>query len=234
MKGHHITVLLYHQIGNSPNANTNLDCYCKVEDFKNQMSFLYENNFKVITLSQACQLIEQSANIESDFVVLTFDDGCDSFYECVHPILAEFGFPAVVYPVVGYLGKRASWKGLTNHQISILSSKKLRELSNSGYEIGSHTIEHPRLTTLQTENICEQLSGSKEILEDILGKPVTSFSYPHGNFNSETIAILKECGYVSAVTCKSDFAENAPSLFEIPRKYVIYFETASKFSEKFN
>jgi peptidoglycan/xylan/chitin deacetylase (PgdA/CDA1 family) len=233
MKAHHITVLLYHQIGNTPNANTNFDCYCKVSDFKNQMSFLYENNFKVITLSHACQLMEQSANFESDYVVLSFDDGCASFYDCVHPILAEFEFPAVLYPVVGYLGRNASWKGLTNNQISILSSKKLRELSNSGYEIGSHTIEHPRLTTLQTEKICEQLTGSKEILEDIICKPVRSFSYPHGDFNSETITILKECGYVNAVTCKSDFAEMAPSQFEIPRKYVTYFETASEFSEKF-
>lgn len=234
MKTHHITVLLYHQIGNTPNVNTNLDCYCTVEDFKNQMSFLYENNFKVITLNNACQLIEQAANFESDYVVLSFDDGCDSFYNSVHPILAKFGFPAVVYPVVGYLGRRASWKGLTNNQISILSSKKLRELSNAGYEIGSHTIEHPRLTTLKTENICKQLSESKEMLEDIICKTVTSFSYPHGDFNSETIAILKEWGYVNAVTCKSDFAEKAPSQFEIPRKYVTYFETASKFFDKFN
>lgn len=234
MKAHHITVLLYHQIGNSPNANTNLDCYCKVDDFKNQMRFLHENNFKVITLSKACQLMEQSSNFEADYVVLSFDDGCDSFYNCVHPILTEFGYPAVVYPVAGYLGRRASWKGLTNSQISVLNAKILLELSNTGYEIGSHTIDHHRLTTLSTEEIHEELSRSKEIIEDIICKPVTSFSYPHGDFNSEIIILLKECGYLNAVTCRSDFAERAPSHFEIPRKYITYFETLSKFSEKFN
>ncbi len=233
MKDHHITVLLYHQIGNSPNANTNLDCYCKVVDFKNQMTFLYENNFKVISLSYACQLIERSGKFESDYVVLSFDDGCDSFYNCAHPILAEFGFIASVYPVVGYLGRSASWKGLTNSRISILSKQKLVELSSAGYEIGSHTIEHPKLTTLRTEQIYYQLSESKALLEDIICKPVTSFAYPHGDFNSETIAILKQCGYLNAVTCKPNFAESAPSKFEIPRKYVTYFESNSKFSEKF-
>jgi peptidoglycan/xylan/chitin deacetylase (PgdA/CDA1 family) len=234
MKEHHITVLLYHQVGNFPNRNTNLDCYCRISNFQAQMQYLHDHDIKVVSLKQATHLISENRKLTSSFAVLSFDDGCESFYTKVHPILREFGYPAILYPVVGYIGKRASWNGLRNTQIKLVTQKQLVEIRNYGYEIGSHSLDHPKLDQLEKEEVFHQIWSSKSHLESILEQNVESFAFPHGKYNQETVKALIECGYRNAVTCQSDFAEVTSSLFEIPRKYITYFETTQSFASKFN
>ena len=227
-----ISVLLYHQIGNNPNLNTNLNCFCSIEDFENQMEFLKVNNIKVISLEEACDLNEKRQSIFTPHVVLSFDDGCESFYKIVHPILKKFGFNAVLYPVAGYLGNYATWKNIKNSEIKIMDSEMLIELKRIGYEIGSHTIDHIKLSTLSKEEAYYQIMKSKVILEEILNEAIISFSYPHGDYNSETIEILKECGFKNAVTCQNKYFDYEASKFEIPRKYITYKENIPDFSAK--
>ena len=234
MKEHHITVLLYHQVGNIPNQNTNLDCFCRISNFQRQMQYLYDNDIKVISLRQAIQLISENRKLTSSYAVLSFDDGCETFYNNVHPIIREFGYPAILYPVVGHIGKQASWNGLINTQIKLVSQQQLLELRDYGYEIGSHSLDHPKLNQLENEEVFHQIWSSKSHLENILEQSVESFAYPHGKYNQETIDAVIECGYYNAVTCQSDFAEGTSSLFEIPRKYITYFETLQSFASKFS
>ena len=77
-----INVLLYHQIGTSPTNETNLNCFCKTTEFYNQMEFLSKSNeYEVISLASAIDLISTSKYNDRNYVVLTFDDGCESFYD---------------------------------------------------------------------------------------------------------------------------------------------------------
>ena len=233
MREHHITVLLYHQVGDLPNQNTNLDCYCSISNFQTQMQFLYDHNIKVISLRKATQMISENRKLNSSFAVLSFDDGCETFFHNVHPILKRFDYPAILYPVVGYIGTKATWRGLKNDEIRLITQKQLLEMRNNGYEIGSHSIDHPKLDHLEAEEVFHQIQSSKSHLESILDQRVDSFAYPHGRYNQRAIEALIECGYSNAVTCNSNYAELTTSLFEIPRKYVTYFETMQSFANKF-
>ncbi|MCS4432858.1 polysaccharide deacetylase family protein [Aquiflexum gelatinilyticum] len=179
-------------------------------------------------------LIFNKKVIDDKYVVLTFDDGCEKFYSITYPILEKFGFPSMIYPVAGYLGKQAEWGGKKLPHLKILSKSMLCELNKLGVEVGAHTMDHVRLTQINRKESFYQLNECKDVLEQLLGKEIISFSYPHGDFNQETIDILKETGFLNALTCMSNYAQEAKSVYEIPRKYITYFDDIDGFRIKLN
>ena len=58
-----INILLYHQIGDAPDSKTNPNCFCSVKEFSNQMFFLKNSNYKVISLNEAMDMILKINNI---------------------------------------------------------------------------------------------------------------------------------------------------------------------------
>jgi peptidoglycan/xylan/chitin deacetylase (PgdA/CDA1 family) len=72
---------------------------------------------------------------------------------------------------------------------------QLRQMADRGMEIGAHTCSHPWLAALPPDEQRREILGSKQILEEKLGRPVKSFAYPYGyrdSFNAETAAIVGE------------------------------------------
>ena len=74
--------------------------------------------------------------------------------------------------------------------------------------------------------------SSKRLLERIINKEITSFSYPHGDYNQDLRLLVDSIGFSNAVTCNSDFTNPASGLFELPRKYITYFDTLDSFKNK--
>lgn len=229
-----INILLYHQIGEMPTEDTNLDCFCSTTEFYRQMDFLKQSDYRVISLNNALDLAFKAKEIDRNYIVLTFDDGCEKFYDTTFPILDSFNFPATVYPIIGFLGKIVTLKERSYPHLKILSGSMLLELSKVGIEIGAHTVSHLNLTKTTKSEAEFQIKYSKDYLEHLLDKNIDSFSYPHGDYNNETIRIVEESGFTNAVACKSGFAQNAESIFEIPRKYITYFDTLEIFKNKLN
>jgi len=84
-----------------------------------------------------------------------------------------------------------------------LNMEQMKKMSKDGMEFGAHTINHPRLALLDKEQKELEIAGSKKMLEEILEKKVTLFSYPFGSFDGEIIKICKKCELRGAVTIKS-------------------------------
>lgn len=231
-KQYNINILLYHQVGEIPSNDTNLDCFCSTAEFYRQMHFLKQSNYKVISLNEA--LAFNAKEIDRNYIVLTFDDGCEKFHDTTYPILDSFNFPATIYPITGFLGKFFTLNDKHYPHLKILSNSMLQELSKAGVEIGAHTVHHHKLTQITESEAEFQINYSKEYLEQLLGKKIVSFSYPHGDYNSETIRMVEKSGFTNALTCKPGFAQDAQSVFEIPRKYITYFDNIETFIHKLN
>src|SRR5581483_6701047 len=77
----------------------------------------------------------------------------------------------------------------------LLSASQMRELLAMGMEIGSHTVTHPILTTLPLGEVDRELRDSRSMLEDLLGREVTSFCYPRGRFNAAIARRAALAGY---------------------------------------
>ncbi|MFH0830243.1 MAG: polysaccharide deacetylase family protein [Candidatus Aenigmatarchaeota archaeon] len=79
------------------------------------------------------------------------------------------------------------------------------EIRNIGqrHEIGAHTQTHPRLSELDEGRIEQEIVISKNRLEGITGKSITSFSYPFGgrsDWDERAVRILKRHGFTNART----------------------------------
>jgi len=116
---------------------------------------------------------------------ITFDDGHISQFAIAYPILLEFGLPALFFITTAWVGQMRS----------VVHWEQLRELSSSGYVIGSHSHTHPMLTACSAIELRNELSMSRRILEDRLGREVTTISIPAGRMNQHVLASCAEAGY---------------------------------------
>jgi len=128
-------------------------------------------------------------------VTITFDDGFLNFYTTALPQLEEHGMKSTIFPVVEFLGKKSDWD-IYNEQH--LDRQHLRDIADLGHEIGSHTMTHPDLCRLPSKDLHWELYTSRCKLEDMLGIPVTTISFPYGCWNERVWAHAQKCGYTSA------------------------------------
>lgn len=87
------------------------------------------------------------------------------------------------------------------NKVSYMGAEQLKELSDKGFEIGSHGMTHSLLIAdyMNKEKALNELQKSKQWLEAITGKPVTAYCFPAGRYNAEMIVLAKQVGYSS--TC---------------------------------
>jgi len=97
-----------------------------------------------------------------------------------------------------------------NPERRVLTPPQLRDIAQR-FEIGSHTLNHLPLTTVTGERAWLEIYEGKAWLQDVLGKPVTSFCYPRGKYTRAIINMVERAGFVGARTCafnRTDFPDN--------------------------
>jgi len=80
-----------------------------------------------------------------------------------------------------------------------LTKDALVELAD-GFEIGGHTLTHPHLSQIAPADARREITDGKVALEDQIGRPVTSFCYPYGDYGNEHPEIVREAGFTLART----------------------------------
>ncbi len=209
-----IPILMYHEIGDGPSS-----LYVSEKNFRAQMHYLRSNGYKIVTMSEAREMLV-SKQIPSKVAVITFDDGYVSIYNRAWPILEECAFPATVYVC-------SSFPGLYNY----LTWDHIKILHSGGVEIGSHSHSHPALTSVSPTALSQEIAGSKKILEQKLGTKINSFCYPTGAYNENTPKVIKNAGYTSAVTVNFRKATSQDDLYLLPRIRVFKADTISSFAK---
>ena len=124
-------------------------------------------------------------NCKLSFVSFTFDDGYVDVYDVAYPILDSYGYTGTAFVVVNTIGTPGH-----------MTKDQLLSLQSNGWEIGSHTITHQDLTTLDTAGKTEEIMGSKYLLS-IMGFDIRSFASPYGLYDGESLKIIKGAGYTA-------------------------------------
>jgi peptidoglycan/xylan/chitin deacetylase (PgdA/CDA1 family) len=116
---------------------------------------------------------------------ITFDDGHRSNFETAYPLLEQYGLRATFFVLAGCIGGSAEY----------LSWDQARRMAASGHRVQSHGWSHRLLTQCSPRELEEELSRSKQELEDRLGIGVDSFSTPGGRWNEPIVAAAAQAGY---------------------------------------
>jgi peptidoglycan/xylan/chitin deacetylase (PgdA/CDA1 family) len=154
-------------------------------------------------------------------VALTFDDGFRSVVDCAVPELKKRGIPFTLFVPAGCLGERPSWVKDGAHPSSVervLSAAELRALAAEPLAtIGSHTLTHRNLRTLDAAEAERELVQSKADLEDAAGYDVGLFSFPHGAHTPALVAQARQAGYRRVYTVEPELVDAESNAFVLGR-----------------
>lgn len=146
--------------------------------------------------------LSPAAAAASTVVSIQFDDDNADAYAAL-PILQAHGMAATFYVISGSVGSNGH-----------MTWSQLQDLAAAGNEIGGHTVDHVRLTTLSTSQARYEVCQDRVNLFNEGFQPV-SFAYPDGSHNAAVESIVQACGYnsartVSGVNDRTVFAETIP------------------------
>lgn len=185
--GKKVPVLMYHAVSDNPWGDTTL--FVSIKNFELQMKYLYDNGYTPLFLSE----IDSAKNYDKPIVV-TFDDGYKNIYDYAYPILKKYNVKSSFYLITDWMDGD-----------TYISPEMAVELDKSKlFEIGVHTKIHVKLGTLDYDTQYNEIIESKNTLEKLLNKKITTIAYPYGSYNTDTINITKSA-FDYAVTVESGF-----------------------------
>lgn len=142
--------------------------------------------------------------------LLTFDDGLEDVFRVVYPVLKAREIPFTIFVPVDLLDTPG-----------YISMEQLKEMAKDPLvTIGSHGVSHRVMTTLSVGEQELELVESKKTLQRIIGKSVDVYAYPHGQFNSDTIKLLKKLNLYKAAFGVTGHPTNCfteSNRFDLPR-----------------
>jgi peptidoglycan/xylan/chitin deacetylase (PgdA/CDA1 family) len=112
----------------------------------------------------------------------------------------------------------------------LLTAEELARLSRvPGIDIGAHTVTHPTLAALPVSEQRREIAASRARLTADLDLPIHAFAYPYGaagNYTNETVALVREAGFLAACTTRASAVDTASDLFRLPRLQVEDWDAA--------
>jgi len=220
---------MYHQV--TPIVEQGfIDCTMTPQKLETHMSILKLLRYTPINLTQYEECRNGHSTLPKKPIIITFDD---CYQECIDyaiPILEEKGFTAVFYMPTNYAGTNSHWlMPELGFEFPIIDWETVKRLDSSGFEVGSHSMSHPRLAEISPENCFKELDGARKILEDKLGHEVVHLAYPYGSFNDNVRAIAAETGYRTALTTEEWFCTPDNDLLLMPRFNILGYYNIIEF-----
>lgn len=202
-----IPILMYHSV--SREATPRFKPFTvSPELFAEHMDYLYQHDYKTLTVTQLINLLSEGRKMLPERVVLiTFDDGFADFFTEALPVLKHYDFAATLYIATAFINGTSRWLQRERETMRpMLTWEQIRQLSSLDIECGGHSHSHRQLDILPTSMARDEILCCKYLLEDQLGREVTSFSYPYGYHSNAVKRIVRETGYTSACAVKYEMS----------------------------
>jgi peptidoglycan/xylan/chitin deacetylase (PgdA/CDA1 family) len=100
-----------------------------------------------------------------------------------------------------------------------MSPEEVTRLASPRIAIGGHAVTHQLLTTLPVPERRAEIEASRALCRRLVpDQPVTGFAYPHGDRDPETIAMVRDAGYVWACSTRPGaIGRRMHDPFDLPR-----------------
>jgi peptidoglycan/xylan/chitin deacetylase (PgdA/CDA1 family) len=221
---------MYHRIGPASDGHRSL--WIDVEAFRRQLAWLAEAGYRTLSLDQAYDVL-RARTVPRRTVLLTFDDAFAETLQRVAPLLGAAGLHAAVFVPAGLLGREVELRhpdtgaaAATTGRIATV--EELREWSEQGLDVGSHSLSHTDLTRCDADEARRQAAESRWRLEEVLSRSVRDFCYPFAHHDPAARRAVAAAGYRAA------YAGEPPTddLLAIPRMMVYPGDTDRRFRRK--
>lgn len=207
------TVLCYH-IVEAPAAPR---MHITRDVFRQHLRYLEMTGYNVIPLQHLYEYVSgKRASLPRNAVVITIDDGWSSTYTEIFPEMQKRKFPFTVFIYPKIIGQTAN----------ALTWKQIKEMSDAGVDIQSHSLSHPFLTRRRhrsmgdkqyAEWVQRELVESKRLLEKHTGRKVQYLAYPYGDYDDKLADAVASAGYKAALTCDFGLVRKGSDPFRMKR-----------------
>lgn len=224
-----IPILMYHQV--TPNVNPRFaPSSVTPGTFALQIKILHLLGYKTVDLSQLESCSRGNSTLPRKPIVITFDDCYRDSVDYALPILKSYGFTAVFFVPTNYIGKRSHWlMPELGIEFPIIDWNAVKHLDTNGFQIGSHSMSHPRLAEISPKDCFNELVRSRKTLEDKLGHEIVHLAYPYGSFNENVRDEAAKAGYRTSCTTEERFAKLEDDLLALPRINVMGYNSILDF-----
>lgn len=210
-----LPVVMYHNITkNSQKAGK----YTVTEkEFIADLEYIKENGYTPITVAELADYVNGKNTLPEKPIMITFDDGFESFYFIAYPLLKEYRMKAVV-SVIGSVTEKYS--AINDHNISYsnLTWSEINEMHESGFvEFQNHSYnmhhcekgERKGLSRKKGEAdneyvkaLTDDLGKTQKLFRENCGFEPIAVAYPYGAFSKNTLDIVKSCGFICTLGCE--------------------------------
>ena len=215
-------VLMYHSVvKNTESTFQKSDIYSISESY-----FTSHIEYLARQFNSVDRRVVSLEDSSSSGVSVTFDDGYKDTLTIAAPLLCKNNLPFHVFVTPA---------NVISGENRYLSEAELVSLSKlPGVTIGAHGFSHQHLNTLQATEITDELKSSKDWLENLTQKNITTMSYPHGAFNSQVQEIAASVGYLYAATSRWGCYQVGLKPLESPRIDVWNLDNQTTLKQKLN
>ena len=111
--------------------------------------------------------------------------------------MQEFNNTGVLFAISDYIGKKNIWEAYPIQRKHYhANEEQINEMTEHGFEIGSHSKTHKYLPYLKKEDILSELNVSKQYLEETFKTEIISCCYPYGGYSKKVLSVSKSAGYI--------------------------------------
>jgi peptidoglycan/xylan/chitin deacetylase (PgdA/CDA1 family) len=199
-----VPILMFHVIGYIRPGTPSPALWVTPEQFRADVRALRDGGFHGVTLRAVWDAWHHGAKLPRKPIVVSFDDGYEGQVRDALPAL-----------------RRAGWPGVLNLTLKNLpdigGTHGAKRLIDAGWEIDSHTLTHPDLTTLPDADLRRELRRSRARIARLLGQPASFFCYPSGRYDARVIEAVRAAGYLAATTVEPGWAKPGADPFALAR-----------------
>lgn len=188
-------------------------------DFLEQTILDYrQKGYTFISIDELSSLLTTHYSLSTKKnICLTFDDGYQDNHDIAYPLLKRLEVPFAVYVTTGFIDNRLPMWWYASERLGI-TTESLKALDADPLcTIGAHTVSHPRLDTLSLDDQQKEIAQSRQELETLLGHPILHFSYPHGAYNADTLTIVKQLSFRTALCAWGGTVRRGANPLTLPR-----------------
>ena len=232
-----IPVLMYHKIPDAPLA-TKHQIYVTKDNFEKHLAYFKKQKLTPITFADYLKFASGELAL-ADFphrpIILTFDDGYTDNYTNLLPLMQQYGYRGVLYLLGDFEIRYNKWDAdfdPTEPRSEIMDLAQKQAFVAAGWEIGAHTMSHPRLSTLPLPEAAAEIRRSKTELETALHTQIISFAYPYGDCNEAVKNAVRAAGFALGIATDTGGMHLEDDRMQVFRVNMFPNETASSLFKK--
>lgn len=208
----YLPIIMYHQVKDRGLGKDTITPH----ELESDLKYLKANHYNTITMEELLDYVYGNRELPENPIILTFDDGYFSTYKYVYPLIKKYNVK-IVLSIVGkstddfteVKDENVEYSHITWAQLNEMLESGLVEVQNHTYNM--HTAKNGRkgcnqkpgenFNTYQSA-LTDDLTKLQNEIAEKTGRLPSTFTYPYGVYNDNTIQILKELGFKAGLSCR--------------------------------